>query len=492
VPLIQREVGENFWTQVIETMKPILQFLSEQEIGLIHHSAIRILKEIGFRFPSDHALDLLKKAGADVVEGNVARIPENLVEDAIEKVPKRKDVTLFGRDPKHDLSFEKHEPTLACMTMAVNVMDPYTHKKRPATDKDLSGLTRIADQLEHVRINGGLITPQDVPYAYNDWYTWATTLKNTTKHITRGVLGAQCVRDAAKMASIAVGDEELFSTRPFVSGWVLTLPPLGIDRESLEALMEMSRLKIPSMLSSGPILGTSSPITIAGTVAQAHAEILACLVISQLVNAGAPVVYTSFARGVDMRTGTISMACPEFGILKAAMAQMGRFVDMPVRMPSMLRDAKVLDAQAGFETGMIGTVTGLVADIMDSMQLDMDMVVDFPDLIFCNECMAGIRRLASELVVNEETIPLEVIKEVGPGGNFLGHGHTFSHFRKELWMPELLERRNWDAWERDGSRDIYEVAREKVLEMLEEESPRLLSPEAEAEIDAIVRKAQDK
>jgi len=471
-------------------MRPVLQVLSEREIELIHQSALKILSEIGFRFPFDDALELLKKAGADVLEGNVARIPEDLVEYAIQKVPKRKDVTLFGRDSKHDITFVKHEPTLACMTMAVNVIDPYTRKKRPATDKDLADLTRIADRLGHIRINGGLVTPQDVPNAYNDWYTWATTLKNTTKHITGGVLGARCVRDAAKMASIAVGDEERFRNRPFISGWVLTLPPLAIDRESLDALMEMSRLNIPSMLSSGPILGTSSPITIAGTIAQAHAEILACIVVSQLVNAGAPVVYTSFARGIDMRTGTISMACPEFGILKVGMAQMGRFLDLPVRMPSMLRDAKVLDAQAGFETGMIGTVTGLVADIMDSMQLDMDMVVDFPDLLFCNDCMAGVSRLVREVIVNEESIAFEVIKEVGHGGSFLGHKHTFSNFRKELWMPELLERRNWDAWERDGSCDIYEVAREKVLEMLEAEFPRLLSVEAEAEIDTLVREAQ--
>ncbi|OPX40131.1 MAG: trimethylamine methyltransferase [Desulfobacteraceae bacterium 4484_190.1] len=472
-------------------MKPVLQVLSAAEIELIHQSALKILSEIGFRFPFDDALELLKKAGADVLERNVARIPEDLVEYAIQKVPKRKDVTLFGRDSKHDITFERHEPTLACMTMAVNVIDPYTRKKRPATDKDLADLTRIADQLEHVRINGGLVTPQDVPNAYNDWYTWATTLKNTTKHITGGMLGARCVRDAAKMGSIAVGDEELFRDRPFISGWVLTLPPLGIDKESLDALMEMSRLNIPSMLSSGPILGTSSPITIAGTIAQAHAEILACLVVAQLVNPGAPVVYTSFARGIDMRTGTISMACPEFGILKVGMAQMGRFLDMPVRMPSMLRDAKVLDAQAGFETGMIGTVTGLVADMMDSMQLDMDMVVDFADLPFCNDCMAGVARLARDLVVSEQTIAFEVIREVGHGGSFLGNKHTFSNFRKELWMPELLERRNWDAWERDGSRDIYEVARGRMLEMLETEVPRLLSPEAEEEINRIVRDAQE-
>ncbi|MEJ2024288.1 MAG: trimethylamine methyltransferase family protein, partial [Deltaproteobacteria bacterium] len=285
-------------------MKPILQVLSPAEIKVIHQSALKILSEIGFRFPLESAWELLKEAGAEVVAENVARIPESLVEYALENVPKRKDITLFGRDSKHDVGFSEHKPTLACMTMAVNVIDPYTRKKRPATDQDLVNLTRIADQLHHIGINGGLVTPQDVPHAFNDWYTWATTLKNTTKHITGGMLGARCVRDAAKMASIAVGDEALFRSRPCISGWVLTLPPLGIDRESLEALMEMSRLKIPSMLSSGPVLGTSSPVTIAGTLAQAHAEILACLVVSQLVHPGAPVVYTSFARGIDMKTGT--------------------------------------------------------------------------------------------------------------------------------------------------------------------------------------------
>lgn len=471
-------------------MKPILQFLSEEEIRLVHESSQTILSEMGFRFPLEEALDLLANAGAEVVGDDIVRIPKNLVDHAIENVPKRNDVTLFGRDPRHDMTFQKHEPTLACMTMAVNVIDPYTRKRRPATDKDLADLTRIADQLEHIRINGGLITPQEVPNAFNDWYTWATTIKNTTKHITGGMLGARCVRDAVKMASIAVGGEAFFRDRPFISGWVLTLPPLGVDEESLDALMEMSRRNIPTMLSSGPILGTSSPVTIAGTLAQAHAEILACLVVTQLANPGAPVIYTSFARGIDMKTGAISMACPEFGILKVAMAQLGRFLDMPVRMPAMLRDAKVLDAQAGFETGMIGTVAGLVADIMDSMQLDMDLVVDFPDLIFCNDCMAGIDRLARELVVSEETLALDVIRDVGHGGSFLGHTHTFSHFRNELWAPELLERRNWDLWEKDGSRDIFEVAEEKVLEMLKAEPISPLSPEAESEIDRVAQAAQ--
>ncbi|MGD8294741.1 MAG: trimethylamine methyltransferase family protein [Desulfobacterales bacterium] len=473
-------------------MKPLIQFLSDPEVRRLHEQSLTVLEEIGMRLPHEAALEVLSQNGADILADNVVRIPKRLVDTAIESVPKRKDLTLFGRDPKHDVTFEAHEPALACMTMAVNVIDPHTRQKRPATNDDLAALTRITDQLDSIRVNGGLVTPQEVPGDFNDWYTWATTIKNTTKHITGGMLGARCVQDAAAMGAIALGSEKRFQERPFISGWVLTLPPLAIDSESLEALMEMSRRKIPVMLSSGPILGTSSPVTIAGTVAQAHAEILACLVVSQLINPGSPIIYTSFARGMDMKSGNVSMACPEFGILKVAMAQMGKYLDLPIRMPAMLRDAKTLDAQAGFETGMIATVTGLIADLMDGMQLDMDLVVDFPDLVFCDECMAAVRRMAAKLVIEEETLALDTIKAVGPGGTFLSQDHTFEHFRQALWIPGLLERRNWELWEKDGGRNILEVAEKRILDILATDLEPLLSPEIQNQIDEIVRKAQEK
>lgn len=470
-------------------MKPTIAYLSDEEIRLLHRAAIRLLNDIGMRLPHLEAQKILVDAGAEIVSNQVVRIPEHLVEKAIASVPKRDIVTPFGRESKHDVTFTAHQPSLACMTMAVNVIDPYNRERRLATNEDLAVLTRIADQLEHVAVNGGLVTPQDVPGAFNDWYTWATTIKNTKKHITGGMMGARCVKDAARMGAIALGSEEKFRKRPFISGWVLTLPPFGIDTESLDALMEMSRWEIPAIISSGPILGTSSPITIAGTVAQAHAEILGCMVVHQMVNPGAPIVYTSFARGVDMRSGNISMACPEFGILKVAMAQMGRFLDLPVRMPAMLRDAKVMDAQAGFETGMIATATGLIADLMDGMQLDMDMVVDFPDLLFCDDCMAGIQRMAKELIINKDTIAFETMKEVGPGGNFLGTLHTFSNFRKELWMPKLLERGNYGNWLLSGGLDIFKKCEKQLLAILETPFSALISPEVESRIDAVVESA---
>ncbi|MFP4257388.1 MAG: trimethylamine methyltransferase family protein [Desulfovermiculus sp.] len=470
-------------------MQPILQFLSSEDVKQIHQRALTILAEVGMRLPAPEALEKLQQAGAQVTDQDLVLFPADLVAKALEQVPKRQEVVLCAQDPKWDVSFATRQPALSCMTMATSVLDPFTDEHRSATDQDLAQLVRLADQCENISVNGGLVTPQEVPGDFNDWYTWATCLKNTKKHVTGGMYGAQCVRDAVDMAALACGGREEFGQRPCISGWILTLPPLAIDCESLAAMLEMGRHNIPSIISSGPILGTSSPVTIAGTCVQAHAEILACITTAQVVNPGAPVVYTSFARGMDMKTGNVHMASPEFAILKGCMAQMGHWLELPVRMPGMLRDSKCIDAQAGFETGMVGTVTALNADIIDAMQLDSDLLVDFSDVVFCNECMGALKRLNQPVEVTDKSTALEVIKEVGPGGLYLTHDHTFEFFQQELWMPRIMEHRSYESWENDGGQVIRAVARKKMQEMLEAQSEPLLSQEVQAEIDAIVTRA---
>lgn len=470
-------------------MKPELKFLSRKDIQAIHECALKILQEVGMKFPAREALEAFEKAGAEIIDNDVVLISESLINDALQKSPKRKDVTLFAMDPAKDITFGEIDPGLSCMTMATSVIDPWSGEKRSATNSDLASLVKIADQLEHVKVAGGLVTPQDVNYKICEWHTWATCLQNTTKHITDGVSGYRGVKDLIEMGSVAAGSREKFLKRPFVSGWVLTLPPLSMDTASLEAMMEMNRNNIPIMLSSGPIQGNTSPVTIQGTLAQAHAEILACICLSQLVNPGAPLVYTSFARGMNMKTSNISMAGPEFAALKVAMSQMGLFLDFPIRMPSMLRDSKILDAQAGFETGLVGTLSSFNADIMDAMQLDTDMVVDYPDLVFCDDCMAFIRHALRDIKIDRNSLAFDVIKETGPGGNFLANPHTFKNFKKELWHSQLFDHNNWDAWENKGSKTIRDTALEKVYAMLEKEHDPILTSQQAGRIDCIVEKA---
>ena len=470
-------------------MKPILKFLSDQEILLVHETSLRILNKIGMKMPHKEAHEILKKAGASVnEETGMVFFPESLVSDALKNVPKRSDVVLYAQNPDQDIRFVDNVPTNVCMTMAIDVIDPWDGKRRAATNEDLARLTWLADRNPTIAVNGGLVTPQDVPGEYNDWYTWATCLKNTTKHITGGMLGARCVRDAVEMASIVIGSKEAFMARPFISGWVLTLPCLGIDFESLDAMMEMNRLNLPIILTSGPMVGASSPMSCAGSLAQAHAEMLACITLSQIINPGCPIIYTSFIRSLDMRSVTACMGSPESGMMRAAMAQIGKYFDLPVRMPGLLRDSKVLDAQAGFETALTGVMNILNAYLMDSMQLDSDLLVDYADLVFTPDSVQGLQRVAKGIDVTESVMDecFETIKEIGCAGSFLEHPQTLKKCRKEIWHPKLHNRQNYSVWKENGGKDIRQNAIEKIITLLEEREGAIISQEKCAEIDKIL------
>jgi trimethylamine--corrinoid protein Co-methyltransferase len=466
-----------------------LRFLSSGEQERLHQAALWLLANVGMQFPSQEAVDLLRKAGAKIESKNIARIPREMVDHAVETAPKRDGFVLCGRDKKYDIRFGTDTPVLCSMKSATHVIDLETGERRPCTNRDVAEMVRLMDALDNVSINAPTATPQDVQHDTADWYAFASTLKNTTKPIFGPGTGAECVKDVVKMASLSVGGEDNFSERPFICFSILTRPPFQIDRLSLEAFIELSRRHLPVVLSSGPIMGMTSPVTIAGTVAQVHAEILACLVLSQLVRPGAPVIYTSFARSMDMKTVNVAMSSPEFAILKGALGQMGRYLGLPVCMPAFLRDGKVLDAQAGFETGTVGLVSALASDIIIGLQYDMDTLVDFADLVFSDEAMGALKRIARGFSVDEDKLGLDVITEVGHGGSFLNSKHTLTHFKGELWMPSLMERRSWAQWEKDGKKTTEQRARERAKEILARHQPERLAPGVEAEIDRIVQHA---
>ena len=471
-------------------MKPELAFLSKKELEDIHDRALALLETTGIDIKLPEALELLKKGGAKVKEGTIVNIPRQLVEKALDTAPGREEITLYARNPEFDVKPSEDSPVMAAMVEATSVYDLYTREKRPATNKDLAQSTQLLEVLENIAIASPPVTPQDVNHNTTDWYTWATSFSNTTKHITGPGTGTKCVKDAIEMASIVAGGKKEFLERPFFSLWILTTPPMKVDPLTLEALIEGAKNKIPLIISSGPILGVTAPVTIAGSCVMAHAEILSGLVISQLVNPGAPVVYTSFARSMDFKIGHISMASPEFAILKGCMGQLGRYLGLPTRMPAMLRDAKILDAQAGFEAAMTGVASALSADIMDGMQFDMDMVVDFADFVFCNEAIAQLQRLVRDVTVNEDTLALDTIDQVSHGQNFLATEHTVKYFKKEIFEPKVFERRMWGAWEEDGALDMRDKVVAVTRELLEEKCKPVLDEATIKRLNEIAEQAE--
>lgn len=343
-------------------MKPLLTFLTDDEVKKIHESALEILEEIGFQMPSDRALELMEGFGAEVdLKTKIVKIPANLVQDSISKATKKKDLILYGRTPAHDMDMGKGGPYFGTMANATHILDALNRERRPSTTQDLINATRLLDALPNYDCVGAILNQQDVPHEVVDWYTWAEQLLNTKKHIIGTATGAQIVRDVKEMCVAIAGSEEAFNARPFVSFWILTRPPLQIDRLTLEALTECAKNRIPVSVDSGTIAGATAPVTLAGSITQAHAETLACLTLSQQINPGTPFMYAPFARVMDMRTGTVTMSSPEWSILKGCGAQMARYLELPIRIASMLRDAKLPDAQAGYESGITGVIAALAA-----------------------------------------------------------------------------------------------------------------------------------
>lgn len=471
-------------------MRPVLKFLSDQDIQNIHGLALDMLENLGMKLCNQEACDYFKKAGASV-DGFVVKIPRKLIEDTLATVPKHDDFVLYGRTPNRDVHLKGAMPSLHAMTMAIKVRDPLTGEVRAATNDDHAKLTRILEQMDTVTSASALVTPQDVPLHEADWYTWATSIKNTTKHITGGCVGKQGVRDAMRMASLAIGSEEEFLKRPFISVWALTSPPLAAQENMCNTLMEAARLGITNVISSGGILGMSSPITCESALIHTHAELLACIALTQLVRPGAPVIYSSFLRSVDMRTMCVGMGSPESDLMRGCMAQMGAYINLPTEVPCMLRDGKVVDAQTGFETGMGGFIGSMTADFVVCMQLDSDLLVDYADLPFTNECMRQILRVMRPLDFDEERVCLENIEEVGHGGSFLDSYHTAEFFRDELWTADLVERENYDKWKQDGAKDIRQKCLERAMEILQKSSNQpLLPPDICAQIDKIAENSK--
>lgn len=473
-------------------MKPEVLFLSSQEVELVHEKALEMLENLGMHFEGAEAREYFKKAGAKE-ENGITKIPRSIIEAGLKTVPKRDDFIVYGRTPDKDVHVGKNVPSLAAMTMATHVLDIETGERRPGTDEDLALLTKMMERLDTVTIASALITPQDVPMQSSDWYTWATSIKNTTKHITGGAVGKEGVRDAVRMASLAIGSEEEFRKRPFISFWVLTMPPMRVDENTSNVLMEAARFGAPSVISSGGILGMTSPMSVESALVHTHAEILACIALSQLVNPGAPVIYSSFVRTMDMKTMCITMSSPESILMRGAMAQLGLYIGLPTEMPMNLRDGKTLDAQNGFETGMGGAIGALSTDFIVSMQMDMDLLVDYADLIYSNECMHILQRLGRPLDFSDETLAFDNMEEVGHGGNFLESEHTLFHYQTELWVPEIMEHGNWENWHSRGAKDTREICLEKARALLQEvKDTELLPKDVRDRIDDIAKQSGEK
>ena len=470
----------------------MIKILTDDDIDQIHLSALSILWRIGIEVREDQAFRILQKAGCPT-NGMRVRIPTYLVENAIRLAPKT--FTLYGRDPDFKVPVEGRRVFYEPMIGRLNTLDLENGKRRRTTLQDVCDLVRLADALEHYTLlHSGAIMPhiEGIPDEVAHVHGYYASVKNSSKVIKGVVRGKEKAKDCIRMAAIIAGGEAALQHRPNIFTTCNVISPLQFAPEQTEGLIEYARMGLPVDIASEPQCGATAPATLAGTIAQQTAEILGMMVVAQLVNPGTPVLMGTVAAAMDMRNGTIALGGVEAAMINVAHAQMAQFYQIPSRGTGSNTESKSLDIQAGIEkttTLMLPALAGINM-IFYPGTMDHALTVSLESLVIDHEICRIIHRMLAGIAVTDETLGIDIIQKVGPGGHFLNQRHTLAHFQTEHFTPALCDRDSHEVWLEKGCPGMRERAKESVKKILKEHQPVPLDTTVERELLGVIKEVE--
>ncbi len=472
-------------------IKP-LGILSEREVERIHIASLDVLDQMGIKVFSERALKILADAGAEVdPKAKVAKIPSHLIEEALGKC--RRPVKLCARNPKFDFVMDGEHIHLCTDGSGIGVLDAETGTRRDSTKKDVADTARLADYLEYLNIYYPLVTPLDVPKHSHVLHELDAAFNNCEKHITSGTT---YMREEAvygvKIAQAVAGGEEELRRRPVLSAVVCTSSPLVLGLTT-DAAIEFARAGVPPIVMTMPLVGASSPVTIAGPTVLGNAQVLALIAVLQLDTPGAPVIYSSVPMAMEPQTGLFAAAFPSATMITLAHVQMAKHYRLPIFVGGWGAASKIPDQQAAYEKSIMGYSMVLAgADITSGPGLlENYTILSYEQVMLDHEMYTMMIETLKGMEVSDETIALDVCAKVGHEGHFLGQKHTIDHFR-ELWMPKLSDPRPYQAWAKDGSKSVVKVAGEKVKAILSSHRVDPLSKQVQDQITGIIAEGEEK
>jgi trimethylamine--corrinoid protein Co-methyltransferase len=455
--------------------------LTDAEVKRIHEASLQVLQRTGVQVEQREALELFREAGADVQENRV-RLSRALVEDAIDKAPSK--VVLAGRDPQHDLILEDARVHIGTGGAALQVLDLETGEIRKALLSDVGNMARIVDALDNIHFYLIPIYPTDLLEEQVEISKYYASLANTTKHVQAGVYTLRGIRDVVAMCERVAGSPGALRARPlvsFITSWMVS--PLKFATDVTTLLIEVCRQGIPIVLSAAPMAGSTSPVTLAGTLAQLNAEQLSGLVLTQLVNPGTPVIMGPIPATADMRSGKYLGGSVELGISNAAVTQLAHLYQVPIYNSAGMTDAKLPDIQAGMEKAQSAIQVALAGTnfIHHAAGMLEDMsTIAYEQFVIDNEMLGMTMRAVRGIEVDDDTLALDAIDRVGPGGHYLADEHTLRYMRTEHYYPSaVFDRQGRDEWEEDGSLDAWGRAKDLAREILTEHHPEPLDPDVD-------------
>jgi len=446
--------------------------LSSEGIQAIHDASLTILEKTGIAYEAglEATAEMLADAGVTVDrEIHRVRFPRELILTQIAKAPSR--VILYARDGKNDLDLTEDKVHLGTGGAAVKILDLETGQPRSSTLRDLYDLGRLVDRLDHIHFFLRPCIPTDIAEADYDVNMFYACLKATGKHVMSGVNDEAGLHRVIDMAAMLAGSKQQLKSKPFIS--IITsfaISPLKLCTQSTLIMQECNRQGIPVALSAAPMSGSTSPMTMAGTLAQLHAEQLAGITICQLTQPGAPLLYGGIPGMANMATMGYSGGGVECGMMNAAIHQLAAHIRVPNYNSAGLTDAKLPDAQAGWEKAMtvlLGAMGGSNYMHHSAGMLESMLTVAPEQFVIDDEIIGMACKVLKGIQVDADHLALDVIDTVGPGGNFMMSPHTMQYMRREYFQGNgVSDRKSRHQWDQGGSRDARERAKEIVRKIL--------------------------
>ncbi len=467
-----------------------VSMLSEDEVERIHLASLRILRETGAVVNSKEAVQLLRSAGAEVAEdGQRVFFPEALVKEAVEAAPR--EIVLGARNRERDLKVPNTGfPYLSTDGFPAQILDSATLQRRPSTRADLEKWARLADATSTVDFLWPSTTPTDLAPQMQFVGGLRTSYQNTEKHVQYQATSGEQAAFQIEMACAVAGGEQENRRRPHFSSVQCIVAPLQFDGGPTEAVVKFARAGIPVVAMSMVTPGLTGPVTLAGSVALANAEVLASLVISQAARKGASFFYCFVCAPIDMKSGNFVMGSPEYPLLEIAGAEMARHYRLPSMMSALGDTGKSSGFQLGMEKGITTATVPLAGcDLITGIGgLNDSAFVSMEQMLVDAEVWEHARRVWKGMEISDAEIALDVIRHVGPKNQFLNHPHTFANFRR-LYVPKLSNWSSYTAWEAGGRKEMFELARGEVRRILDTHTPAPLPRDVQTDLEEIEKRA---
>jgi len=462
------------------------ELLTREQVERVHEASLEILENVGLLVRFEKARSLFAARGCKVdPEKLIVKFPRAVVEQYRKMMPPT--FTFYGRDPKFDRTIPRDSPVIVTGSSAPDILDPVTGQERRGRSDDIARIAHLINTLPGYDIFSVSILADDAPL---DQFTVARlypALKYCQKPVRITSKDLDDARTILKLGSLIAGSEAAYREHPFITHhYCPVVSPLTMDHLSTEAVMFFAELGLPVYPTIVPNAGLTSPMSLAGTLAQGNAEFLAAAVLMQMVKEGTPLIYATLPTVADMRTGAYASGGIECGMLHMAHAQMAHFYSVPSGGYVGLTNSKINDAQSGYETGL-STMAGVLAG-MDMLNmgglLEALKVYDFAKTVIDDEIALMLKRAKRGLEFSEDNLALDIIAKIGPGGSFIVEPHTIKRMKTAGLLTKLSDRDTRTQWEKKGAPDTHARAMARVREILAQESSAVFSPEVDARIRA--------